>query len=514
MRRVLMQDFTGVPAIVDLAAMRDAMGTLGGDAGRINPAGPGRAGHRPLGGGRRGRPARRLRAQRRAGVRAQPGALRVPALGPGGLRRPQGDPARHRHLPQVNLEYLARVVFTNDRGQAYPDTLVGTDSHTPMVNGLSVLGWGVGGIEAEAAMLGQPISMLMPKVVGFKLSGELPEGSTATDLVLTVTELLRHRRGGQVRRVLRPRGRQRAGREPGHHRQHVAGVRVDCAIFPIDAETLRYLEFTDARPSWSPWSRRTPRSRACGTTRPPSPYTQTVELDLGTVVPSLAGPRRPQDRVALTDARRGFRAALADMASQPQERPDVPTVHKLREDGPDEASAESFPASDPPAAMAGVTEDANHDERRWAGSSPTRPGPAAAQRAGAGDLEDRHQLRPRPRPRGIAAITSLHQHLQPVGDAGAGLLARNADRGLASKPWVKTSLAPGSKVVMDYYERAGLPVSGSASTWSGSAAPPASATPARWPPRSPRRSTSTTWWWPRCCPATATSRAASTPTAA
>jgi aconitate hydratase len=352
------------------------------------------------------------------------------------------------------------VVFTNDRGQAYPDTLVGTDSHTPMVNGLGVLGWGVGGIEAEAAMLGQPISMLMPKVVGFKLSGELPEGSTATDLVLTVTELLR--RHGVVGKFVEFYG-SGVGNVPVENRATIGNMSPEygstCAIFPIDAETLRYLTFTGRPPELVALVEAYAKEQGLWHDPQAEPrYSETVELDLGTVVPSLAGPRRPQDRVALTDARRGFRAALADMAPQPQAGPDTPVDHRLREDGPDEASAESFPASDPPAAMAGVTEDANHDEQPagWFEPDPTgvsgRPGnrvPVTLEDGTRFDLDHGHVV--------IAAITSCTNTSNPSVMLAAGLLARNAvDRGLTSKPWVKTSLAPGSKVVMDYYERAGL----------------------------------------------------------
>ncbi|HEX3212285.1 MAG TPA: aconitate hydratase AcnA, partial [Actinomycetota bacterium] len=350
---------------------------------------------------------------------------------------------------QINCEYLARVVFTNDKGQAYPDTLVGTDSHTPMVNGLGVLGWGVGGIEAEAAMLGQPISMLMPKVVGFKLSGELPEGSTATDLVLTVTELLRgHGVVGKFVEFYGPG----VGNVPVENRATIGNMSPEygstCAIFPIDGETLRYLEFT-GRPS-ELVALVEAYAKEQGLWHDPEAeprYTETVELDLGTVVPSLAGPRRPQDRVALTDARRSFRAALADMAPEPS-----------TQDGPDEASAESFPASDPPAAMAGTAEHENHDPKPagWFEPDPTGASGRASNRVPVAledgtrfDLDHGHVV--------IAAITSCTNTSNPSVMLAAGLLARNAvDRGLASKPWVKTSLAPGSKVVMDYYERAGL----------------------------------------------------------
>ena len=450
--RVLMQDFTGVPAIVDLAAMRDAMATLGGDPTRINPLAPAELviDHSVVA-DIAGRPDAFVRnvelefernRERYAFLRwGQEAFADFKVVPPGtGI------------VHQINCEYLARVVFTNDQGQAYPDTLVGTDSHTPMVNGLGVLGWGVGGIEAEAAMLGQPISMLMPKVVGFRLSGELPEGSTATDLVLTVTELLRgHGVVGKFVEFYGPG----VGNVPVENRATIGNMSPEygstCAIFPIDAETLRYLIFTGRPPELVALVEAYAKEQGLWHDPEAEPrYTETVELDLGTVVPSLAGPRRPQDRLALTDARRGFRAALADMAPEAEARPDG--------DGPDEASAESFPASDPPAAMAGTAQHENHDPKPagWFEPDPTGASGRASNRVPVAledgtrfDLDHGHVV--------IAAITSCTNTSNPSVMLAAGLLARNAvDRGLASKPWVKTSLAPGSKVVMDYYERAGL----------------------------------------------------------
>jgi aconitate hydratase len=456
--RVLMQDFTGVPAIVDLAAMRDAMVQLGGDPDRINPLVPAELviDHSVI-----------------ADVAGRPDAF---------IRNAQLELERNREryaflrwgqqafdsfkvvppdtgiVHQVNLEYLARVVFADERGLAYPDTLVGTDSHTPMVNGLGVLGWGVGGIEAEAAMLGQPISMLTPSVVGFKLHGELPEGSTATDLVLTVTELLR--RHGVVGKFVEFYG-PGVGNVPVENRATIGNMSPEygstCAIFPIDDETLRYLTFTGRSPEQIALVEAYAREQGLFHDPAAEPrYSERIELDLSTVVPSLAGPKRPQDRVPLADAKRAFRGSLVEML--PPDRAAAQTlVHSASPAGADEASDESFPASDPPAAMAGVSEHVNSDPAPgWFEPDPAgisgRPSAAVPVRladGGAFDLDHGHVV--------IAAITSCTNTSNPSVMIAAGLLARNAvDRGLAARPWVKTSLAPGSKVVMDYYERAGL----------------------------------------------------------
>jgi aconitate hydratase len=451
--RVLMQDFTGVPAVVDLAAMRDAMTELGGDPGRINPLAPAELviDHSVIA-DVAGRPDAFVR---NAELEFQRNRERYAFLrwGQQAFDRFKVVPPDTGIVHQVNLEYLARVVFTSEQGQAYPDTLVGTDSHTPMVNGLGVLGWGVGGIEAEAAMLGQPISMLMPKVVGFKLHGELPEGSTATDLVLTVTELLR--RHGVVGKFVEFYG-PGVGNVPVENRATIGNMSPEygstCAIFPIDGETLRYLQFTGRPPELIALVEAYAKEQGLWHQESAEPrYSERVELDLSTVVPSLAGPRRPQDRVALTDAKAGFRAALAEMvpATAPAAEPPA---------GPDEASAESFPASDPPAAMAGTVEDSNHDPAPgWFEPDPRGPGgrpskPTTVRGEGGRELfelDHGHVV--------IAAITSCTNTSNPSVMLAAGLLARNAvQRGMRAKPWVKTSLAPGSKVVMDYYRRAGL----------------------------------------------------------
>ncbi len=426
--RVVMQDFTGVPAIVDLAAMRDAMRAMGGDPNKINPLVPAElvidhSVQVDVFGTSQA-------FERNAELEFERNKERYSFLrwGQTAFHNFKVVPPDTGIVHQVNLEYLSRVVFVNDSDPAhpvaYPDTLVGTDSHTTMVNGLGVLGWGVGGIEAEAAMLGQPMSMLIPQVIGFKLDGELPEGSTATDLVLTVTEMLRQR--GVVGKFVEFFGAGLA-RLPLADRATIGNMSPEfgstCAIFPIDAETLRYLEFS-GRPAeqielveayakangmWHDENSEEPT------------YTDVLHLDLSTVVPSIAGPKRPQDRVALTESKSAFEHSVQDY---------------IRANGEeDEALADSFPASDPIATHVngGVSTKA---KLTLADGTET-------------ELDNGHVV--------IAAITSCTNTSNPSVMLGAGLLARNAvHKGLKVKPWVKTSLAPGSKVVTEYLDRAGL----------------------------------------------------------
>jgi aconitate hydratase A / 2-methylisocitrate dehydratase len=455
--RVLMQDFTGVPAVVDLAAMRDALADMGGDPAKINPLAPAELviDHSVQVDAFGTREAFRVNAEREFERNRERYAF---------LRWGQGAFSDFAVVPpdtgivhQVNLEYLARVVFHNEQtGQLYPDTLVGTDSHTTMINGLGVLGWGVGGIEAEAAMLGQPMSMLIPQVLGVRLHGALAEGATATDLVLTVTQLLRER--GVVGMFVEFYGAGLAGL-PIADRATIGNMSPEfgstCAIFPMDAETLRYLELSGR--AREQVARVEAYARAQGLwhdeqSEEPT-FSDTIELDLATVEPSLAGPKRPQDRVALSDAQGAFRRALDDYL--PGDGGTAAAGGPLA-DPHDEAEAESFPASDPPANGAPGHEPSSPVESPQPSRQPAataldpRRSPVRVEGDGASfELDHGHVV--------IAAITSCTNTSNPSVMIGAGILARNAvARGLHSKPWVKTSLAPGSKVVTEYLDRAGL----------------------------------------------------------
>jgi aconitate hydratase len=446
--RVVMQDFTGVPAVVDLAAMRDAMADMGGDPSKINPLVPAELviDHSVQVDAFGTRQAFQINADRefernqeryaflRWGQEAFDGFSVVPP--DTGI------------VHQVNLEYLSRVIFESELEgvtQAYPDTLVGTDSHTTMINGLGILGWGVGGIEAEAAMLGQPMSMLIPQVVGFRLTGALPEGATATDLVLTVTQMLR--KHGVVGKFVEFYG-EGIPNLPLADRATIGNMSPEfgstCAIFPIDAETIRYLEFS-GRPKErielvEAYAREQDMWHDADSEEPT--YSETLELDLGEVVPSLAGPKRPQDRVSLTESKASFRFALDDLVD--------PSGGV--EDEEDQGSAESFPASDVPSTTADDGEDPHAGSGTGGAQVAERVStriPLTLEDGTETELDHGHVV--------IAAITSCTNTSNPSVMLGAGLLARNAvARGLTSKPWVKTSLAPGSKVVTEYLERAGL----------------------------------------------------------
>ncbi len=447
--RVLMQDFTGVPAVVDLAAMRDAMEDLGGDPSAINPQVDvdliiDHSVQVDAFGNQKAFAVNEERDYERNGERYA------------FLRWGQTAFDNFRVVPpatgichQVNLEYLGQCVYTRESdgvSQAYPDTLVGTDSHTTMINGLGVLGWGVGGIEAEAAMLGQPISMLLPQVIGFRLTGELREGATATDLVLTVTEMLREK--GVVSKFVEFFGPGIAGLGLAD-RATIGNMSPEfgstCAIFPVDAETLRYLEFT-GRPT-EQIELVDAYTREQGLFHEPDAeeptYSDTLELDLGDVEPSIAGPKRPQDRIALTNAKPAFLEAMQEW--DPEAGAELGNML-------DVAIDESFPASDPPA------EDHDGD-----GGKPRRAGlTAVAEEHKTSDavpvqLEDGQTVQLDHGMVVIAAITSCTNTSNPSVMLGAGLIAKKAvERGLARKPWVKTSLAPGSTVVTEYLEKSGL----------------------------------------------------------
>ncbi|MFW6204006.1 MAG: aconitate hydratase [Actinomycetota bacterium] len=441
--RVVMQDFTGVPAIVDLATMREAMRDLGGDPSRINPLNPAELviDHSVIADvfGAPDSFARNVELEyERNKERYQ--FLR---WGQGSFEDLKVVPPGTGIVHQVNLEYLARVV-TARNGMAYPDTCVGTDSHTPMVNGLGVVGWGVGGIEAEAAMLGQPISMLIPQVVGFKLHGTLPEGATATDLVLTITELLR--RHGVVGKFVEFYGPGVAS-VPLANRATIGNMSPEygstVAIFPIDEETVRYLRLTGRDEEQVALVEAYAKEQGLWHDPATEPsYSEHLELDLSTVVPSIAGPKRPQDRVAVTDAKPAFRTALREYVGGGEHVPHTDI---------DEAVEETFPASDPAAVHVGngAEQPRVHSAATGATGRPSSPVRVTLDDGTECEIDHGAVV--------IAAITSCTNTSNPSVMVGAALLAKKAvERGLTRKPWVKTTLAPGSKVVMDYYDRAGL----------------------------------------------------------
>jgi aconitate hydratase len=394
--RVIMQDFTGVPCVVDLATMREAMQDLGGDPSKINPLAPAELviDHSVIADFF----ATPQAADLNVGLEYERNFERYQFLrwGQSAFDEFKVVPPGTGIVHQVNIEALARVVMARN-GQAYPDTCVGTDSHTTMVNGLGVLGWGVGGIEAEAAMLGQPVSMLIPRVVGFKLTGSLPEGATATDLVLTITEMLR--KHGVVGKFVEFYG-DGVSAVPLANRATIGNMSPEygstVAIFPIDEETLRYLRLTGRTDEQVALVEAYTKAQGLWHDAANEPtYSELLTLDLGEVVPSLAGPKRPQDRVILSEARESFRAALPAYTSDPER------TSTFEIDGEQVTIGHGAVA--------------------------------------------------------IAAITSCTNTSNPSVMIGAGLLAKKAvEKGLTRKPWVKTTLAPGSKVVTDYYDKAGL----------------------------------------------------------
>ncbi|WP_344274045.1 aconitate hydratase AcnA [Amycolatopsis albidoflavus] len=440
--RVIMQDFTGVPCVVDLATMREAVTALGGDPDKVNPLAPaemvidhsviidvfGRADA----------------FERNVEIEYERNRERYQFLrwGQGAFDEFKVVPPGTGIVHQVNIEHLARTVMARN-GQAYPDSCVGTDSHTTMVNGLGVLGWGVGGIEAEAAMLGQPVSMLIPRVVGFKLTGEIPAGVTATDVVLTITEMLR--RHGVVGKFVEFYG-ESVAQVPLANRATIGNMSPEfgstAAIFPIDDETVRYLKLTGR--SAEQVALVEAYAKEQGLWHDPAheaQYSEYLELDLSTVVPSIAGPKRPQDRIELTDAKSSFRKSVHDYAEDEQ-----PTPHT----NVDETVEETFPASDP-AALSFKDETAVPVQSAANGATgrPTKPVKVSTADRGEFILDHGAVV--------IASITSCTNTSNPSVMLGAALLARNAvDKGLSVKPWVKTSMAPGSQVVTDYYTKANL----------------------------------------------------------
>ncbi|MFD0025592.1 aconitate hydratase AcnA [Streptomyces sp. NPDC058382] len=416
--RVIMQDFTGVPCVVDLATMREAVKELGGDPAKINPLAPAELviDHSVIADKFGTSDAFSQNVELEYGRNKE--RYQFLRWGQTAFDEFKVVPPGTGIVHQVNIEHLARTVMVRN-GQAYPDTLVGTDSHTTMVNGLGVLGWGVGGIEAEAAMLGQPVSMLIPRVVGFKLTGELPAGTTATDLVLTITEMLR--KHGVVGKFVEFYGEGVAATSLAN-RATIGNMSPEfgstAAIFPVDDETLKYLRLTGRDEQQVALVEAYAKEQGLWLDPAAEPdFSEKLELDLSTVVPSIAGPKRPQDRIVLANAKAQFAQDVRNYVSDDEE-----------------AGKESFPASDSPAATNGV---------------PSNPVTVTAPDGTTYELDHGAVT--------VAAITSCTNTSNPYVMVAAALVAKKAvEKGLTRKPWVKTTLAPGSKVVTDYFDKAGL----------------------------------------------------------
>ncbi|CQR61173.1 aconitate hydratase [Streptomyces leeuwenhoekii] len=456
--RVIMQDFTGVPCVVDLATMREAVKELGGDPAKINPLAPAELviDHSVIADKFGTADAFKQNVDLEYGRNKE--RYQFLRWGQTAFDEFKVVPPGTGIVHQVNIEHLARVVMVRD-GKAYPDTLVGTDSHTTMVNGLGVLGWGVGGIEAEAAMLGQPVSMLIPRVVGFKLTGELPTGTTATDLVLTITEMLR--KHGVVGKFVEFYGEGVAATSLAN-RATIGNMSPEfgstAAIFPIDDETLNYLRLTGRSEQQVALVEAYAKEQGLWLDPAAEPdFSEKLELDLSTVVPSIAGPKRPQDRIELSRAAEQFAADVlnyveAGVTGGDDRKPGVPQQEQPHgvASPVDEASAESFPASDAPA----YGSDDNGAGAPQHSAVVPGPGPSNPVRVTAPDgtsYELDHGAVT------VAAITSCTNTSNPYVMVAAALVAKKAvEKGLTRKPWVKTTLAPGSKVVTDYFEKAGL----------------------------------------------------------
>ncbi|MFI0777110.1 aconitate hydratase AcnA [Streptomyces sp. NPDC021212] len=418
--RVIMQDFTGVPCVVDLATMREAVKELGGDPAKINPLAPAELviDHSVIADKFGTNDAFTQNVELEYGRNKE--RYQFLRWGQTAFDEFKVVPPGTGIVHQVNIEHLARTVMVRN-GQAYPDTLVGTDSHTTMVNGLGVLGWGVGGIEAEAAMLGQPVSMLIPRVVGFKLTGELKPGTTATDLVLTITEMLR--KHGVVGKFVEFYGEGVAATSLAN-RATIGNMSPEfgstAAIFPIDDETINYLKLTGRSEQQLALVEAYAKEQGLWLDPAAEPdFSEKLELDLSTVVPSIAGPKRPQDRIVLAEAAQQFAQDVRNYVPDAEE---------------DEAGKESFPASDAPAVSNGV---------------PSKPTLVTAPDGSTYEIDHGAVT--------VAAITSCTNTSNPYVMVAAALVAKKAvEKGLTRKPWVKTTLAPGSKVVTDYFDKAGL----------------------------------------------------------